>query len=223
MDLSSGACSVRLHGPDGAEHVREPHWQRTTGLGGRVLRLAAGGRITLRHGVAETDPHADPMLGEGLAAMAEEYAAQVEARFEGFAENFSAHLDDVVSRLPWMLDRAGMGSEEAERIARKVAGAGERALRRAEHRAARALRHAERRQARGEAARRRSGPEVRPGSPGNGFNRDHAAVDVETASGASAAAGSAESERAIVLRLLDEGRISAAEAAELFTALGTAR
>ena len=124
-------------------------------------------------------------------------------RVEGYAEHFSAHLSDVVGRLPWMLDRAGLASDEAERITQKVAAAGERAMRRAEHQAARALRHAERRHAQGEAARRRAtGDEV---------------------AGSSTPAAATETERDLVLRLLASGRLSTVEANELLAALEAAR
>jgi hypothetical protein len=210
IQVSSGAGSVRVIGPDGTEHLREPHVQRTMAAEGPSLQLAAGGRVALRHGLVTADAHADPLLGEGLAAMAEEYAAQIEARFEGFAENFTHHIDDVVNRLPWMLDRAGLGSDEAERIARKVAAAGERALRRAEHRAARAVRHAERRQARGVAAQRRAAAEEpRPGA--------------HYRAGPPPAADAPDEERQLVLRLLASGRITAAEADELLAAIGATR
>jgi hypothetical protein len=119
---------------------------------------------------------------------------------EGLGVQVEAHLAQVADRLPWVLDRAGIAGEEADRIAREVRAAGERALRRAERRASRASRLAERRVMRHEAARRREEP---------------------VPAAAQAPPGAVE-ERLTVLRLLNSGKLSKAEADELLEALGMA-
>lgn len=203
VSASSGAGSVRLDGPDGQDTRTASTVERDMGTDGRPLELNAGGRVTVRYGGAAGDQSGEAFLGEGLAAMAEEYAAQVEARVEGYAEHFSTHLADVVGRLPWLLDRAGLAADEAERIVQRVATAGERAMHRAEHQAARALRHAERRQARGEAFRRRATSDE---SPRPSASTEHT-----------------ETERDAVLRMLASGRLNADQANELLAALESAR
>jgi hypothetical protein len=199
VHLASGAGAVHV---DGVTRQVGPGQtlEAQLGTGGPVVRVSAGGTILLSRGRGtNTDTHES--LGEGFSEMAEEFAAQIELRMDGLGHHIEAQLAEVADRLPWVLDRAGLSGDEADRIARDVRSAGERALRRAERRAARAIRLAERRTARDAAARRRdtpaaTAPTKEPVSP---------------------------EEREVVLRLLGAGRLSAREADELLAALEEAR
>ena len=173
-------------------------------------------------------------MGETFRVMAGEFAQRMEAQLGMMAGQLHERLGHVSDALPEVLVAAGLSDDDAERIAGHVRQAGERAAERAARHAERAARAVERqaeaigRQAevaarQAEAHVRRTVVKVSHGGEGGerpGGRKWVWRADAPPGSRAPEAPQAASSEeRLMVLRMLEQGKISAAEAERLLAAI----
>jgi len=199
LRIRSGAGRIRFPGEARVGDHDGPVVERTLGEGNHHVDVTAGGTVTILDPQdADGGDGDEESLGEGFAAMTEEFAVQIESGLGGLSDRLGKHLDRIASSLPEVLHSAGLGEGDVDRITDRVRRAGERAATQAERRAEQAARRAERKIARRLAAARR-----RMEEPGEG----------------SASAAPRDGERATILRMLEDGRIDADEAEKLLSAL----
>lgn len=220
------------------------------GEGGSTIRLEAGGAIRLNYAGtlpagAETgedddnhgfgpDFEADfgPDFDMDIDLDLEEFGILAESFATDLTAKITAKLGILSERLPGMLSSAGLSGQEVDEISRKVRDAtlrtAERAQAQAQRAADKATRKAERKLAK---ARRQMDREsfrsgvARPSSPPRPTPppRPSAAPGIFDGPGASAApkpAPVSAEERMMILRMLDERKISVAQAEELLAAMG---
>jgi hypothetical protein len=219
----SGVVAVRI--PDvqlsePADGVRT----LTLGVGGPEVVLEAGGGVVISSGAQPEAADIGAQFAEDFGGMAEEITGQVEVRVEQVMSSLSDHLSRMSETLPGVLEAAGLSATEADRIAERVRESGERAAeraaRRAERKAAKAARRAEKAARRAERKKHRKKMFVaghhRHGPEGGAFHWSPAGRVPEREP-------VSDEERLAVLRMLEEGKITAEEAERLLRALGGSR
>lgn len=204
-------ADARVDALDGAQRV-------TIGDGALELDLVAGGKVVVAGaaGAAGDSWQGERMwqeMGADFRSMATEFAQRMEAQISMMTGQISERLAHLSEALPEVLAAAGLSADEAERIALRVRVAGDRAAERARRgveeanrHVARhmdqAQRHAERqaeRQARQQAVRVVHAPPPPPPPPG----APHAGGE----------------ERMLILRMLEQGKITVEDATRLMAAM----
>lgn len=212
------------------------------GAGGSTIRLEAGGAIRLNqptmrpaHATADEvrthgDP-ADPALDDGdgegfdFDFDLEEFGVLAESFATDLTAKITAKLGLLSDRLPGMLSSAGLSGQEIDDISRQVQEATHRAADKAQAQAQRAadkaIRKADRKLAK---ARRRmeresfrSGVAYRPTPPS--APRPPVAPSSPTPQAAPPPSSVSQEERMLILRMLEERKISVAQAEELLAAM----
>ena len=204
----------------------------TLGSGGAAVALRAGGDVTLA-GLA-VDPEAMGEFGEhfgdDFGVMAEEFATQIESQIETQMADFEKQMAERLSGIDFGAGRinteqiASKARQAAERVERATRQKAEAAKRRVEAAQRKAEQHAEHAQRLAEAAHQRSqrrGPGAfgfgfgptpptppRPPSPSRPFSP-----------AAPASEAVSEEERMVILRMLEQGKISVGQAETLLAAL----
>jgi hypothetical protein len=207
--------------------------KRTVTLGGGEANVAlrAGGSVTLAG--LNVDPEAmgefGERFGDDFGLMAEEFATQIESQIQAQMADFEKNFTERMSGLDFgashlneeIASKARRAAEKVERAARQKA---EAAKRRVEAAQRRAEAHADRAQRLAEAARERAqrhgpgsftfgfGPRPptppRPPVPPRPFSPPTPPSEAVS-----------EEERMVILRMLEQGKISVADAEKLLAAL----
>ncbi len=179
------------------------------GDGGAEIAVEAGGNLVL--GGGEAAGHVD--LGEEIARQVEEGLRAID--LEAIGRRASEEMEQAMSRL-----RVKLESVDWDRIGRQTQQAIERAMERVERDAERMAERAARYQARWErrAGReaRRQGPQVRPPAAMAGAEE----WQVGEADEPSVPAPDLDEERLSILKMVEQGQITPAEAELLLDALG---
>ncbi len=200
FELVSGTGDVQVRLP-GAVVTRDDAGMRRVevGSGGPMVRLQAGADVALSM--------------DGPAGPGEVDMAALGVDMSRLAEDIERNMAGLADRIAQSMRGAGLSEAEAERVAERVRQAQDRAVRHARHHVERAQRRAERhgRHGRGPArgwAWAWGGAPARAQAAGRGPQAARAAAPAAT-----------EAERAAVLRMLSEKRISSEEAGRLLDAL----
>jgi hypothetical protein len=196
------------------------------GTGEPTIKLEASGDVTLTGQTADPDAWGDfgDRFGEDIGLMAEEMAAQFTSRDElnrilneRLAHlNVTAHIrtDEIAAKARRAAERAQLAQRRAERQV-------ESAQRRAQREAERAQRHVEAAQRRAEAATRRAelrhGERGRSGAWAFGFTAPR--PPVPPVSPMPPAEPVSDDERMVILRMVEQGKITVADAEKLLAAL----
>lgn len=220
LTVTSGAGDVGIR-VAGAQVERDGQTSRIVlGDGHHQLNVQAGGRVTLAPAAA-AEPWIESRtwgeMGDEFRTMAEQFAHRMEAQLGAMTGQLSERLAHLSHNLPDVLVAAGLPDEEAERISERIRQAGERAAERAqrhiEHATRTVQRHAD------ETTRRKAVKVAfRAGPGGEGAPRPAAFRWTRGPEAAPPAQASTE-ERMLVLRMLEQGKISTDDAERLLAAL----
>jgi hypothetical protein len=192
LNLQYGG-SLRTGGPVSKERGSGHVSRLVLGTGATTINLMAGGDISLEAGAGFDTAHEDEFTGE-LGESMQHMTSNLEAQLSAMAGQLEAQLNG----LPCADEIATRITERVQRAMERAEANVEKAMRRAERQAARADRRAAAARARSEAWGRTVSS--RPAKP------DTAPVSDE--------------ERAAVLRMIEEGKISVDQAELLLSAMG---
>lgn len=223
VDLSSGAQRIKILLPEGKTTLAEGRYSLTMGEGEASMALEAGGSIVFaaqEMDWAEMD-EVQEELEETFSEFSEEFSQQIADQVEAQIEAQMEILSQNLAKLESMIGKSGMPPEEAEQVLQRARQASERAnlraqerMRRAQEKLERKLQAAQRKtemkmkaiERRGRPARRQtwrfewsSPPSPPPASPPGESPTDE--------------------ERLLILRMLEEKKITIQEAEELLAAL----
>jgi hypothetical protein len=214
----------------GAKVEKQPQQQVVTvGNGEAMVTLEAGGDVTLTGLVADTESY--ETRGDDFGPMAADFAAHIGTQVEAQLESQFADLE---RRINEQLAGLNLDRTRAEALAARARAAAERAQeklrRKSEELQRKAEREAERTQRQAEAARRREGERSRhlnwalqfgpPAAPRGAQppQPPRPPLTFKTPTAPTAPVVS-EEERLAILRLLEQGKISVADAEKLLAAL----
>jgi hypothetical protein len=226
VELSSAARRIQVRLPDEKTTLAEDRYQLTLGAGDVSLRLEAGGSLvfTCQPGDwADMDDFQEE-LDEAFTEFSEELGQQLSEQVDIQIETQMDILNEQLAKLEVLLGQSGMPAAEAEQTMRRAKEASERATQRAQERMRRAQAKLDRKleaaQRKAEfkmrAAERRAQPS---GKPGAKFQWPAPPVPPAPPAPPGAAEGASEEERLLILKMLEQKKISIAEAEQLLAAL----
>lgn len=213
LQVTSGGGSIRVNLPGLNEMVEENNYSASLGAGTHTIQLSAGGEVFIlgRSSVPEEDMNMD----EDMARMSEELNQQVAQQIETQMERMLSQFNEQLGRLSEQLGRGSLTTEQTERVMERARAQSERAAERAQEKIRRAQ---ERLTQRMEANRKRD--EVRGRGRvvigGRGWNFDFPGTPTPPAP---PSAPASDEERLMILRMLEEKKISLEEAEQLLSAL----
>jgi hypothetical protein len=195
--------------------------QITLGEGDSDLRLSAGGNVVLATEVSEWDVMSD--FGQAKADefenMAEEISQQVAQQIQSQMEFMESQMEAQLENLSASFGGAGLSPEAAERISRRAKEASARATARTQEKMKRAQ---EKIQRKIEAAQRRSERKARSHQK-HASHQDRRAWSFDWSGGRTPqeppASPVSDQERLLILKMLEENKISIEEAENLLSAL----
>lgn len=217
VESGAGDVGVRLAG---ATVERDGNTSRIVlGDGRHAFHVQAGGQVRLASGAAEpwVDGRSWGEMGDEFRTMAEQFARRMEAQLSTMTGQLSERLAHLSHNLPDVLVAAGLPDDEAERISERIRQAGERAAERAQRHIEHATRTVQRQA--DEAARRKTVKvafRTRPDAEGEARP---AAFRWARGPEAPPQAKASTEERMLVLRMLEQGKISTDDAERLLGAL----
>lgn len=223
VDLSSGAHRIKILLPEGKTTLAEAKYSLAMGEGEASMTLEAGGAIVFaaqEMDWAEMD-EVQEELEETFSEFSEEFSQQIADQVEAQIEAQMEILSQNLAKLESMIGKSGMPPEEAEQVLQRARQASERANLRAQERMRRAQEKLERKL---QAAQRKTEMRMktieRRGRPARrqtwGFEWS-SPPSPPTAS--SAGESPTDEERLLILRMLEEKKITIQEAEELLAAL----
>lgn len=214
--LSSGAKEIHVNLPAGKAIHRDSNHLFTMGNGGANIELSAGGRVSFN------------AMGTGQIIKDDESWVDVEGFFAGFSDGLTEQiesqveaqmniLDEQMARLSLAVASSGLPPEQADRIIESARQSSEKASERAQEKMERVRIELERKLATAErkveikmkAAERRH----------DQLGRHNWAVEWVATPSARKEDQVAEEERLVILRMLEQKKISLAEAEKLLEAL----
>jgi len=203
--LSSEGEVIKLRLPDGSQTIQEKSYQLTLGNGGVDMELAAGGNLHLQSegDFEEVDYGFDEDFGEQIA---QQIRMQIQAQMEAV----TGQIEQQMETLTEQIGSAGLSPEETERIiadARQISEREAVKIQRAQEKLERKLEAARRkRELKAQAAQRRT--------------RNKSAWDFSVEGKSTPPKEPvSEEERLMILRMLEEKKVSLDEAENLLTAL----
>lgn len=223
LKLSSGAQVIKVRLPKETKDFQAEDCELKLGNGEVPVSISTGGMIFLT--AEESDwtrsDRQDADFEEGLGGFSEDFdeqiAQQVEAQIEAQMEALNRQLSEQMATLSASITKAGLSEEKAEEILRQAQVSSERATARAQEKMRRAQEKLERKL---EAARRRSELKAQAaerraqarGKPSWNFEWGPPAPEP-------AKEPVSDEERLMILRMLEQKKISLEEAEELLAAL----
>jgi hypothetical protein len=211
--LNSVGESIRLQLPGHTQNLSTSSHELTLGDGGTVLQLKAGGSISLEAGPVggfRRDEEADTGEDFGnFVDLSAQISHQVEAQMQAVTRQFNEQLTNLTASM----NKMGFSDEQRQQILEQVQRDGERAAERAQEQARRAQEKLERKL---EAAWHRSEVKARRAEKRSrrSFN-----VDIGVSPAVPAAEPVSDEERLMILRMLEQKKISMEEAEALLDAL----
>ncbi|RPI86289.1 MAG: hypothetical protein EHM41_09045 [Chloroflexi bacterium] len=215
--IESGG-SIRVKVGDISVSQRETSYSVNFGDGDAELVLVAGGDVSVigRAPDWEISEDFDADFGEEFAGMAEELGEQVARQVEAQMEMLERHLNDQLSNLSATIGAVGLSSEAAEQISQRAREASARATARAQEKMQRAQERLRRKmeaiQRKAETKARKT--ERRMSGERRGWSFDWSSPKPEPVSDPVS-----EQERMMILKMLEEKKISLDQAEKLLSAL----
>jgi len=217
LDLTSGGETISLALPGGSQVIRQETYQTALGGGGARMILSAGGSIYLS---ARDTGDGDEEQGEAYSRLPDDFgeqiARQVEAQVEAQLEMMNRQLNAQMAAMNASFKSSGLTPEETERIMRRTRESSERASARAEEKMRRAQEKIERKME--EARRKAEAAEQRGYRHGRkGWTFEFPKAPAPPTSPPKEPVS--DEERLLILRMLEQKKISLDEAEQLLTAL----
>lgn len=227
IGLSSQGEVIKVRLPEESKTYKQATHELVLGDGSATLSLMAGGSIYLFVERTSWPSEREEAMGSmGISAdFGQQIAQQVENQIHTQMEEMTRHLNEQMSRLSEKLGQVGLGAEETERIVSEAMRASERESQRAEEKLRRAQEKLERKL---EAQRQRS--ERRTQEMDRRTRRSSWKFEWPTPPAAPTrprppmpaappAPAVTEEERLLILRMLEQKKISLEEADLLLSAL----
>ncbi|MEN8173273.1 MAG: hypothetical protein ABFS03_10385 [Chloroflexota bacterium] len=206
VNIVSGAQKIEINRFHEAEVIRAGEHILALGDGEAAVNFSAGGKVTIETDIPNIDFEKDFNIDFGaigeFGTMAEEIAQNVGFQIEAQLGMLEEQLETQLSGLALSANLAGLSEEKARRIEEKMKRASERAAQRAEQAAERMKAKLERKLAYSQRKAARKAHGHRP---------HHARVETEPVS---------EAERMLILKMLEEDKISVEQADRLLSSLG---
>jgi DUF4097 and DUF4098 domain-containing protein YvlB len=225
--LSSSGKSIKVRMPENSNNYRQEQVDFVLGSGEIALTIRAGGDIALLGEQTGWEGGAPPPPD-----FSQQIANQVEAQIGSQLEEITRRMDEQMSHLSESLGRSGMSPEETQRIINQAMLVSERETARAQEKMRRAQEKLERKL---EATQRRAEQKAQAAERSAWTRSRHtwghgqhtlkvelsASPAPSTSPGASAVAAEpvSEEERLMILRMLEQKKISMEEADRLLSAL----
>jgi hypothetical protein len=225
--LSSGGKSIKVRLPENSNHYRQELVEFVLGSGEIALTIHAGGDITLLGEDTGWEGGVPPPPD-----FSQQIARQVEAQIGSQMEEITRRMNEQMSHLSETLERVGMSPDETQRIIDQAMQVSERETARAQEKMRRAQEKLERKL---ETAQRRAEQKAQSAERSSwtrarhtwGHERHTLKVDLSASPAPSTPPTSAvpaqepvsEEERLMILRMLEQKKISLEEADRLLSAL----
>lgn len=223
VDLTSEARRIQIKQPESKTTLAEKHHRLALGEEEAIMSLESGGSILFACQEADWGEMDDIQeeLDEAFTEFSEQFGQQIADQVEQQIEAQMQILNEQLSRLETMVGQAGMSEAEAEQVMQRARLASEKATERAQERMRRAQEKLDRKlqaaQRKAEikmrAAERRNQPSKRPA-----WRFEISTPPVVPGAPAPPEAPT-EEERLMILRMLEQKRITIQEAEELLAAL----
>lgn len=219
VELASGARNIRVRTSEGSKTYNDRSTSLTLGDGEASMKLSAGGSLSFACEESAWTDMSDLQgeIDEAFSVFSEEFTEQFSEQIEAQIESQMEMLSEQMENIADMAGKAGLSPSEAERIRERARAVSERAsaqaqekLRRAQEKMERKMAAAQRKaELRAQAAQRRvqdqrrrtwnvewtSSPPPRPTAPAS------------------------DEERLMILRMLEQKKITLEEAEKLLAAL----
>lgn len=220
LSLSSDAQVIRVKLPGQTQALRQARCEFTTGAGAGAMRISAGGSLYL-FGQSADWAERDAEFGVGYSGLPEDFseqvAQQVHAQITSQMEMMTEQINRQMERLSEQIGKSGMSAEEIERIMGRARQTSEREAERAQEKMRRAQEKLERNL---EAAKRRQEMKAQAAARREGRRRSWSfEFPAPPAPPAPPAEPVSEEERLMILRMLEQKKISLDEANQLLSAL----
>jgi len=216
--LSSRAHSIKVRLPGHAESYRQEQVSFEVGAGDAALSIEAGGSILLLGEEASWEGMAPPPPDFN-----QQIARQVEAQIGSQMAEITRHLDEQMGQLSESLSRVGLSPQESERIIEQAMRASERETARAQEKMHRAQEKLERKleKAQHKAEQKAQWADRRSWTHrGHPWERGWPVPPPPPSPPAPASTPAAtEEERLLILRMLEQKKITLEEADQLLSAL----
>jgi len=221
LKLSSDGERINVKLPDRNQSLRQPTCELTLGSGQIEMELSAGGNLMLTGTSGDVDDSDADGGADFGAGFSEEINRQVTSQIDAQMQAMNRQLQEQLAHLQANIGRAGLSAEESERIMRQARDNSERAtarvqeqMRRTQEKLERKLEAARRKnELKAQAADRRSQSR---GRRGWSFEWPPAPPSPPTPPAGDPVS---EEERLMILRMLEEKKISLEEAEALLSAL----
>jgi hypothetical protein len=214
LEMTSGAGLIRLKLPDGTQNLRQNQAEVTLGEGKSTMKLDAGATISLLSQQADW-LEMDTDFGGRHIHLPEDFDVTIAKEVQSQMEMINQTLSERMANLSVEISRAGLSEEEKARLMERTRQASERATARAEEKIRRTQEKLERKL---EQAQRRKEGQTR-GSGKRSWGFEWSMPPTPPAPSAPPAAPVSEEERMMILRMLEQKKISLEEADRLLAAL----
>ncbi len=223
VSLQSRERRIHIQLPDGKTTLAEENYNLNLGKGEAEMTLIAGGTIlfvTRESDWAEMED-IQGELNQAFSEFSEEIGEQVPSEMETQIETQIELLDEHLAKLETLLATSGMSQVEADRVMRRAREARERAGARAQEKIRRARQKMERKL---EAAQRKSEMKMKAAErrataqPRQSWKFEWPAPPAPPTS-PEATESVSDEERLMILQMLEQKKISIAEAEQLLAAL----
>lgn len=211
LDITSEAEVIRVKIPEASQTITQKEYTLTLGNEQASMKLSAKGNVYISASETWEEREADEAYTPLPEDFGDQIAKQVEAQIDEQMEMMNRHLNEHFDRLSESISKSGLSEEEMERIMEQARVKNERASVRAQEKMRRAQIKMERKL---EATRRRSEMRAKSASR-KGRTKGSWSVKIPTPPTDPVS----EEERMMILRMLEQKKISPEEAEELLTAL----
>jgi hypothetical protein len=216
LNLSSDSELIRLRLPEVSQTYQQAQYELSIGGGAAMVSLSAGGSLYLFSDQGSWSTRED--LDVDFEGLSEEFnqqiAQQIEGQIQSQMDQMTRQLNEQMAHLSDQINRAGLSQQEAERIVEQALAASERETSRAQEKLRRAQEKLERKL---EANRLRS--QAAADRRTRAYNRGSWSFNIPTPPSPPAEPHVSDEERLIILRMLEQKKISPAEADQLLAAL----
>ncbi len=225
LSLSSRARDIQIHLDEGSQQVVQSEYHLTLGDGQAEISLAAGGSLVFFNRETIYADEDSGIKGEAPRVVSAEVASQIADQIEAQIEAQLRALNLQLEQLSKTLKQAGISPAEAERIMEKAHITSERAsalarekMRRAQERLERKLAAVQQKaEQKARAAERKASTSPRePGTTRRAWSFEWTSPTTTPSSPVEAIS---DEERLIILRMLEQKKITVEQAEQLLAAL----
>jgi DUF4097 and DUF4098 domain-containing protein YvlB len=222
INFTSDGETIQVKLLNQSRMIKDKNYSVTLGNGDATMNITADGAIFLKTQAEEpaaADFDAD--IGEGFEGVYDEFsqqiAQQVEAQLEAQMEALTRQLNEQMATLSVSVGKAGLSEQETEQIIQRARISSERATAQAQEKMRRAQERLERKL---EAARRRSEMKAQAAERRAQFHgRRSWNIEFPTPPPTPAKEPVSDEERLMILRMLEQKKITLEQAEELLSAL----